>query len=288
VQAGKLRVLQNQSRARQKHPGLERKAAKFTRIDAESNFRKVSQRQAAMEQMKRRGRRQSHTRPEQKGDIREMNEYMKEQAEKAAYERLRKIAHPDQDHQDADASALRFNPESLEYEHPSDGPFENPLPERFIIDSDKKADWAIEKIKAERAEFDRLRKIALDRIAELNQRVKELQERTDRRTGNLEALLVEYFQTVTPTKITKTQTQYELLSGKLVMKKQQPLYERDETALLNWAEATVPELIKVKKEVSWADLKKQADVSGDKLLLDGEIIPGVTVVERDDVFEVQA
>jgi hypothetical protein len=43
----------------------------------------------------------------------------------------------------------------------------------------------------------------------------------------------------------------------------------------------------VKKEVSWADLKKRADVSGDNLLLDGEIIPGVTVIEREDVFEVQ-
>ena len=65
------------------------------------------------------------------------------------------------------------------------------------------------------------------------------------------------------------------------------MYERDEAKLLTWAEQTVPELVKVKKEVSWADLKKQADVSGDKLLLDGEIIPGVTVVEREDVFEVQ-
>mgnify|MGYP001455421917 CR=1 FL=1 len=195
-----------------------------------------------------------------------MNEYMMEQAEIAAYE-----------------ADLRFNPETLEYE-----PFDDVdlKPERFIIDNDKKADWAIEKIKDERAEFDRLKKIALDRIAELNQRVKDLQERTERRTGNLKALLMDYMQTVKPTKQTKTQTQYELLSGKLVMKKQQPLYERDEAALLAWAEQTAPELVKVKKEVSWGDLKKQADVSGKSLLLDGEVIPGVIVVERPDVFEV--
>ena len=176
-----------------------------------------------------------------------------------------------------------LNPETLEYE-----PFDDVdlKPERFIIDNDKKADWAIEKIKDERAEFDRLEKIALDRIAELNQRVKDLQERTERRTGNLKALLMDYMQTVKPTKQTKTQTQYELLSGKLVMKKQQPEYVRDETALLAWAEQTAPELVKVKKEVSWGDLKKQADVSGKSLLLDGEVIPGVIVVERPDVFEV--
>lgn len=201
-----------------------------------------------------------------------MNEYMMEQAEIAAFE-----------------VDIRFNPETLEYEHLSDGPFDyvNWKPERFVIDSDKKADWAIEKIKDERAEFDRLKKIALDRIAELNQRIDELQERTDRRTGNLKALLMDYMQTVKPTKQTKTQTQYELLSGKLVWKKQQPLYERDEAALLTWAEQTIPELVKVKKEVSWADLKKQADVSGGSLLLDGEVIPGVTVIDREDVFEVQ-
>jgi hypothetical protein len=200
-----------------------------------------------------------------------MNEYMMEQAEKAAYE-----------------SALRFNPESLEYVHPSDGPFENPLPERFVIDNDKKADWAIEKIKAERAEYDRLRKIALDRIAELNQRVKELQERTDRRTGNLEALLVDYFHSVTPTKTTKTQTQYELLSGKLVMKHQQPEFIRDEAALLSWAETTAPEYVRVEKKVSWADLKKKADVSGEDVLYEGEVIPGIIAKARPDVFEVQA
>ena len=158
----------------------------------------------------------------------------------------------------------------------------------FTIDSDKKADWAIGKIKEEQENTNRLRQIAMSKIAELQNKIKELDERAERRTGNLKALLMDYMRTVKPTKQTKTQTQYELLSGKLVWKKQQPLYERDEAALLNWAETTVPELVKVKKEVSWADLKKQADVSGDKLLLDGEIIPGVTVVEREDVFEVQA
>ena len=209
-----------------------------------------------------------------------MNEYMLEQAKKAACE-----------------SALRFNPETLEYEHPSDGPFENPLPERFIInplperfiiDSDKKADWAIEKIKAERAEFDRLRKIALDCIAELNQRVKELQERTDRRTGNLEALLVEYFHTVTPTKTTKTQTQYELLSGKLVLKKQQPEYVLDEAALLDWAKANAPDMVQTKESVTWGELKKLTTLDGEKVVLaeTGEIVSGVVAVPREDVFEV--
>lgn len=203
-----------------------------------------------------------------------MNEHMMEQAELAAYE-----------------AGFRFNPETLEYEHESDGPFDdvNWKPERFVIDNDKKADWAIEKIKDERAEFDRLKKIALDRIAELNQRVKELQERTDRRTGNLEALLVEYFQTVKPTKVTKTQAQYELLSGKLVMKHQQPEYVLDDAQMVSWAKAAAPAYIKVKESINWAELKKLTTTNGESVVLakTGEVIPGITAKARPDVFEVQ-
>jgi tellurite resistance-related uncharacterized protein len=176
---------------------------------------------------------------------------------------------------------------TLEYEHESFDDV-NWKPERFVIDNDKKADWAIEKIKDERAEFERLRKIALDRIAELNQRVEELQARTDRRTGNLKALLMDYMQTVKPTKQTKTQTQYELLSGKLVWKKQQPLYERDETALLSWAKANAPDMVQTKESVTWGDLKKLTTLDGEKVVLaeTGEIVDGVVAVPREDVFEV--
>lgn len=204
-----------------------------------------------------------------------MNEHMMEQAELAAFE-----------------AGYRFNPETLEYEHESDGPFDdvNWKPERFVIDNDKKADWAIEKIKDVRAEFERLRFIALDRIAELNQRINDLQERTDRRTGNLEALLVEYFQTVKPTKVTKTQAQYELLSGKLVMKYQQPEYVLDDAQMVSWAKTSAPAYIKVKESINWAELKKQTVVKGETVVLadTGEVIPGAVAKERPDVFEVQA
>lgn len=201
-----------------------------------------------------------------------MNQYMLEQAEAAEYE-----------------AGFRFNPETLEYEHLSDGPFVDSLPERFVIDSDKKADWAIEKIKDERAEFDRLKKIALDRIAELNQRINDLQERTDRRTGNLKALLMDYMQTVKPTKQTKTQTQYELLSGKLVMKKQAPEYVQDEPAMVAWAKGFAPEYVQVKESIAWGELKKVTETQGEQVILKetGEVVPGIVAKAREDVFEVQ-
>ena len=157
----------------------------------------------------------------------------------------------------------------------------------FRITDDSTADWAIEKINAARAERDRLVSLVQEKMEQLEEKRKLYIVNFEENTSYLRAKLMDYFMTV-KTQDTKTMKKYKLVSGTLVLKKQQPMYERDEAALLTWAETTVPELVKVKKEVSWADLKKQADVSGDKLLLDGEIIPGVTVVEREDVFEVQA
>ena len=157
----------------------------------------------------------------------------------------------------------------------------------FRITDDLMADWAVEKINAARAERDRLLSLVQEKIEQLQEKRQLYIANFEENTSYLRAKLMDYFMTV-KTQDTKTMKKYKLVSGTLVLKKQQSVYERDEGALLAWAETTVPELVKVKKEVSWSDLKKQADVSGDKLLLDGEIIPGVTVVERPDVFEVQA
>ena len=156
----------------------------------------------------------------------------------------------------------------------------------FRITDDLMADWAVEKINAARAERDRLVSLVQEKIEQLQEKRQLYIVNFEENTSYLRAKLMDYFMTV-KTQDTKTMKKYKLVSGTLVLKKQQSVYERDEAKLLIWAETTAPELVKVKKEVSWADLKKQADVSGDKLLLDGEIIPGVTVVEREDVFEVQ-
>lgn len=156
----------------------------------------------------------------------------------------------------------------------------------FRITDDLMADWAVEKINAARAERDRLVSLVQEKMEQLQEKRQLYIVNFEENTSYLRAKLMDYFMTV-KTQDTKTMKKYKLVSGTLVLKKQQSVYERDEGALLAWAETTAPELVKVKKEVSWGDLKKQADVSGDKLLLDGEVIPGVTVIEREDVFEVQ-
>ncbi|MDD4278481.1 MAG: host-nuclease inhibitor Gam family protein [Candidatus Sumerlaeales bacterium] len=159
--------------------------------------------------------------------------------------------------------------------------------EFFQIDNDSKADWAIEKIMAENAERDRLIKLADERIKELSDKKKELTDKAADKTSYLTALLRMYFDTIEP-KATKTQSTYKLLSGKLVLKHQQPEYVLDDAQMVSWAKTAAPAYIKVKESINWAELKKLTVVNGETVLLadTGEVIPGAMAKERPDVFEV--
>lgn len=163
-------------------------------------------------------------------------------------------------------------------EYPSDA---------FHIDNDNKADWAVRQILKGRAETERLKAIADAEIAELNEKKKALQERQETRENHLKALLHAYFETVEKT-TTKTQASYKLLNGKLVLKRQQPEYLRDEAALVGWAKDNAPAYVQVKESVAWGELKKATETQGDKVIYKdtGEVVPGVVAVERPDVFEV--
>jgi hypothetical protein len=157
----------------------------------------------------------------------------------------------------------------------------------FQITDDRKADWAIEKVLEKNAERDRLLAIADAKIKEIQAMKAEITEKVSKETSYLTSLLFGYFQTITP-KQTKTQSTYPLLTGKLVLKKQNPEFVRDEKEMLPWVENNAPEMVKVKKEVAWGELKKLTTVDGENVVLEstGEVIPGVKAVARDDVFEV--
>ena len=151
----------------------------------------------------------------------------------------------------------------------------------FCIEDDKQADWAIRKIKESREDTAKWRAYYADQIAKI--------EKANATTEDyFMALLESYFAHV-PHKATKTQESYMLPSGKLVRKAQNPTYERDEEALLAWAHASCPDVIRTKESVSWEQLKKRVTWSPDGEAINrdtGEIIPGVKAIQRDPAFHV--
>lgn len=153
--------------------------------------------------------------------------------------------------------------------------------ERFVIDDDSKADWAVRKIAEAEAEKQRWK----DYYARAYETIAS---RQDGRIEYLKRLLMAYFETV-PHKETKTQASYGLPSGKLVLKRQAPTHDVDDAVLLPWLKENMPQAIKVKESSSWTDmLKGGAAINGGALVTaDGEIIPGVTITEREAKFAIE-
>jgi hypothetical protein len=160
----------------------------------------------------------------------------------------------------------------------------------FIIDSDEKAEWALSKIREERAEAERIIMVCKAMIEKYEEKIRQVQERLPRKTAYLESKLMEYFEKV-PHKKTKTQEKYELPSGTLRKKYPAPEFVRDDEALLKWIKANKINAhlyIRVKETPDWANFKKTVKVAGEQVVDEnGEIVEGIRVVERPPTFEVE-
>lgn len=156
-------------------------------------------------------------------------------------------------------------------------------PQGFTVTDDSAAQWCMKKIKE--AEADR----AMWK-AHYEAQMEKVNKAADESIAYFTAKLEEYFANV-PHKATKTQESYTLPGGKLIRKKQQPKFETDDEALVPWLEENfMGQLVKVKKSADWAALKKICSVTpdGEHVATDeGEIIPGITVTQRPDVFKVE-
>lgn len=74
--------------------------------------------------------------------------------------------------------------------------------------------------------------------------------------------------------------------GKISLKAQQPKFERNESELLFYAKEAG--FTRVKEETDWAELKKNCVVAGGKLYdMNGEVVPGVVVIEQPEKFEIK-
>ena len=92
-------------------------------------------------------------------------------------------------------------------------------------------------------------------------------------------------------KSTKTADSYALPGGTLKLKHGSWDYQRDADQLLAWIQSEgMEDLVKVKLEPKWAELKKQTITmaNGDVVMKDsGEIVQGVRAVMKPDEFVIE-
>ena len=151
----------------------------------------------------------------------------------------------------------------------------------FQVDDDQKAEWCIRKIQEAKKEM-------MDWIDFYVAQTDKVKDKCERRIQFFEYKLMQYFGSV-PHKQTKTQESYQLPSGKLVLKKQTPDFERDDELILAWLKANDEnQYVNTKETVDWSELKKTLTIVGEQVAGEtGEIIPGIIVTERPDVFKVE-
>ena len=165
------------------------------------------------------------------------------------------------------------------------------VPEYWVCDSDGKAKWVCEQIKKVNDNRDYM-------IAWYQEQIKKAKDAADFERAKWESYLSAYFDTV-PHKKAKASESYSFPGGKLILKRQEPEYKRDEKTAIEWLkENGGTEFVKAKEELAWKELKDAcAGVVDGKVVLreevteDGEIIqitvPGIDVVEREPKFVVE-
>lgn len=161
--------------------------------------------------------------------------------------------------------------------------------EGWKITDDGKADWALDMIRERQAEFRHFEMVVNNKIAQLKEALKVEKENMQYNVGFFQSKLAQYFETV-PRKTTKTQETYKLPSGRLVKKYKQPKIVKDDEKLVAWLESNdMTELVKIEKKADWATLKKETEVTGERVISKhtGEVIEGVVAVPQNPEFKVE-
>ena len=162
--------------------------------------------------------------------------------------------------------------------------------EEWHITDDSGAEWALQRIAEEQAEFKRLKNLGEKQIEDIKNKVEAAQKRYENSTAYFNAKLLEYFQSV-PHKKTKSGIEkYVLLSGTLTLKPPALKPTVDDEKLVEWLAANgYTDYIKTKQTAAWGDFKKSLDLSsGVPIVKDtGEVVEGITFESVPETFDIK-
>lgn len=161
--------------------------------------------------------------------------------------------------------------------------------QRFRITTEDLADWALRKVARLRAEKQARRELAQREIGRIQEWLDRELAKLDRDERFFVNALVDYHRLVLATNPRAKTLSLPHGTVKARVVGASPTLV-DESATLAWAENARPEVVKVKKSLDWAGLKKLLAVDPDEVhCVDpttGEVVPGVTVKPETVSFTV--
>lgn len=160
--------------------------------------------------------------------------------------------------------------------------------EQFKIENDEQANWVLRKIARIDEQLEDSRETAKREI----EKIKAWLEHTEKQLNNereyFEHLLKEYaFKMGLHEQRKRSKA---LPNGRFRFKKQQPIWEIKPSVVEELEQRGYVHLIRIKKEPDKSKIKKAFEFQGGKVFdpETGETIEGITVIEREFKFEVEA
>lgn len=152
----------------------------------------------------------------------------------------------------------------------------------FIVDDDQKADWALRKIAAVKAQQADIKAQAEQQINMIDQWEQEQTEHLEKDVEYFTSMLVSYA-IKKREEDPKFKTQ-KLPHGKIGFRKQQPKWLFEDNAAELMEAAGYKDLIRYKPEPKKAEIKKRFAIDKGRAIdtETGEIVPGITIDVQDD------
>lgn len=160
--------------------------------------------------------------------------------------------------------------------------------ERYKVETDEQANWALRKIKQEQASLKQKEELAQSEIEKIQTWFNAESEKIKQSIEYFEGLLAEY--AMNKRKDDETFKSLKLPHGRIGFRKAQPKYTYDDKTLLeSLKKANMTDFITVKESPNKTQIKKAFEVAGNKVVNPdtGEILEGVTVQEVGEVFNVK-
>jgi len=157
--------------------------------------------------------------------------------------------------------------------------------ERFIVDDEQKANWALRKISELQKEVERNTKLAEQEI----DKIKQWEATQNKQIGDnilyFEGLLNEY--AMKQREIDPEFKSMSLPNGRFGFRKQQPKWEYNDEKVLSYLEqAGMNDLIRTTRVPNKAEIRKIFEVVDDKVINKetGEVVEGIEIEQREEKF----
>lgn len=180
-----------------------------------------------------------------------------------------------------EVDVMEFVDQEIEQEAQSD---------RFVIDNVDKLDWAIRKVTTAEKDAEQKIECAKRQIMRLQEYIRKVEEDTEKQTSGLKAMMAPFVKTLLDGNKRRS---FSLPSGTVGFRKQEPEFEKNDDKLVAWLEENGKrKFVRVKKQIDWAEFKKQlVDVmeDGTVVTVDGELVPveAIRATKRPDKFYVK-